>query len=145
MAEINLKGKEKSLFKEVPWHLSDSEVLLYIQSKKIGKNYINILKSLTRFNDEILSAWLNINVKTFRSYKDSEHNFKDNTKEQIVLLLALIKHGYKVFDTTEEFETWLSKPNFFFDNHAPISFLNTVSGIRFVDDRLTALEYGDNV
>ena len=28
---------------------------------------------------------------------------------------------------------------------APNSFLNTVTGVKFVDDRLTAMEYGDNV
>ncbi|MEZ4822026.1 MAG: antitoxin Xre/MbcA/ParS toxin-binding domain-containing protein [Ignavibacteria bacterium] len=28
---------------------------------------------------------------------------------------------------------------------SPITFLNTITGIRFVNDRLTAMEYGDNV
>ncbi|WP_245826382.1 MbcA/ParS/Xre antitoxin family protein [Spirosoma rigui] len=44
-----------------------------------------------------------------------------------------------------EFDQWLNRKNFFFDNKSPNSFLNTVTGVRFVDDRLTALEHGDNV
>jgi len=40
---------------------------------------------------------------------------------------------------------WLSKENFFFDNKAPGSFLNKISGIKFTNDRLCAIEHGDNV
>jgi uncharacterized protein (DUF2384 family) len=53
-------------------------------------------------------------------------------------------HGIEVFGTKEKFEQWLNTENFFFDKKSPVSFLNTVTGIRFVNDRLTAIEYGDN-
>ena len=145
MAEVNLKGKEKTLYSEVPNKLTDTEVLFHLKSHEVNWRYIRAIKKVISFNDEILSNWFNVSVKTFRSYKETDHNFKENIKEQTVLLLALIKHGLIVFEKREAFETWLTKPNFFFDNQSPISFLNTVSGIRFVDDRLTAFEYGDNV
>ena len=65
-------------------------------------------------------------------------------KEHILLLLSLIKQGIQVFGTTQEFEQWLNTKNFYFDSKNPIVYLNTVTGIRFVGDRLTAMEYGDN-
>jgi uncharacterized protein (DUF2384 family) len=57
---------------------------------------------------------------------------------------ALIKHGIEVFETEENFVEWLEKENYFFDKKLPKEFMNTVGGIKFIDDRLTALEYGDN-
>lgn len=65
-------------------------------------------------------------------------------KENILLILSLVIHGIEVFGTKEKFEQWLDTKNFYFDNKSPVSFLNTVTGIRFVNDRLTAIEYGDN-
>lgn len=63
----------------------------------------------------------------------------------MLLLLALIKYGTAVFGTVKEFDQWLNRSNFYFDNKSPNAYLNTITGIRFVDDRLTAMEYGDNV
>jgi uncharacterized protein (DUF2384 family) len=57
----------------------------------------------------------------------------------------LIKHGIEVFGSVEEFHQWLNRKNFYLDNKTPNSYLNTVTGVKFVDDRLTAMEYGDNV
>ena len=38
----------------------------------------------------------------------------------------------------------MQKPNYIFDGDQPIHFLSTISGIRFIDDRITGIEYGDN-
>lgn len=145
MGAVKLYKNQESLFEGIPWNFSDSEVLVYLQSNTINSEYINILKTLTEFKDDILSNWFNVSVKTFRSYKEPDYIFKENTKEQLVLLVSLMKHGLRVFDTKPEFEQWLSQPNFYFDSQPPLTFLTTVSGIHFVDDRLTALEFGDNV
>ena len=56
----------------------------------------------------------------------------------------LFKHGIEVFGTKENFTNWLEKENFFFDKKAPIEFTKTNIGIKFIDDRLTGIEYGDN-
>jgi len=59
--------------------------------------------------------------------------------------LSLIQHGRKVFDSIQKFEEWLKRENFYFNRNAPIEYLKTITGIRFIDDRLTAIEYGDNI
>lgn len=134
-----------TLIKGVPSQISDSSVLTYLQTKNIDWEYVEALKKMTDYNDTILSEWLNISVKTFRSYKQHENKLNPNLKEQILLLISLIKHGLSVFENISLFKEWLNMENFYFDNKSPITFLNTVTGIRFVNDRLTAMEYGDNV
>ncbi len=136
---------ESLILRDVPGHINDSEILSFLYTKDINWQHVNAIKTLTDFNDAILSDWLNISVKTFREYKKPQNTFKENVKEQVLLLLSLIKHGIAVFGSVEEFDQWLNRKNFYFDHKSPTSFLNTVTGIRFVDDRLTAMEYGDNV
>ncbi len=136
---------ENLLLRDVPGHINDSEILSFLYSREVNWQHVNAIKTLTDFNDTIISDWLNVSVKTFREYKKPPTTFKENVKEQVLLLLALIKHGIAVFGSVKEFDQWLNRSNFYFDNKSPNAYLNTVTGLRFVDDRLTAMEYGDNV
>ena len=124
---------------------NDSDIFFYIRNNVIDWTYLKCLKGLTTFNDDVISNWLNISVKTLRVYRKPDSHFKENLKEHIVLILALYNHGISVFETKENFDQWLNTNNIFFDNKSPKNFLDTISGIKFIDDRLTAIEYGDNV
>ena len=108
-------------------------------------NYFNYFKEITTLSDEITSNWLNINSKTLRAYRKPQSTSKDNVKEHLVLLIALYQHGLDVFDGKENFDSWLISENFYFDRKAPMDFLDTITGIKFIDDRLTAIEFGDTV
>ena len=145
-----MKAKKSPLvysadLESVPLQISDSEVLTFLQTKNINWQYLNTIKKVTDFNDEVISEWLNVSVKTYRSYRLPKNKFKENVKEQILLLLSLMKHGIQVFGTAKEFDLWLNSGNLYFDKKIPNVYLNTVTGIRFVEDRLTAIEFGDNV
>ena len=129
----------------VPRYINDGEMLHLLYTTDINWRYVNAIKTLTDLSDNIISDWLNISVKTFREYKKPKSIFKENVKEQVLLLLSLIKHGVEIFGSVKDFESWLNQENYYFDNKNPVSFLNTITGIKFIDDRLTAMEYGDNV
>jgi putative toxin-antitoxin system antitoxin component (TIGR02293 family) len=137
--------KYTRVLKSVPDRISDSEILNLLQTNDINWEYIDTIKEMTDLNDEVISVWLNISVRSFRSYRQSNSRLKENLKEQVIVLLSLIKHGIQVFGTKDRFDQWLTTENFFLDGKTPVAFLNTVTGIRFIDDRLTAMEYGDNV
>ena len=130
---------------EYPWIVNDSEVLTYLQTNQIDSKHVNFLKKISGYTDDILSGWLDVSVKTLRSYKTTEIQLKDTIKERVLLLISLMNHGIAVFGTNTKFDQWLNTGNYFFDGKAPASFLNTITGIRFVNDRITAMEYGDNV
>lgn len=130
---------------EVPGQLSESEVLYWLRNKNIDYSFLNLLKANSLMPDEVLAGWLNISVKTLRNYRNPENKIRDNIKEQILLLIALYRHGNDIFGDEGRFNQWLNTENFFFDEAAPATMLNTISGIRFVDNRLSAMAYGDNV
>ena len=115
-------------------------------ANKDGKKYFDSLKVYTQANDKEISNWLGLSERTYGTYKRARSvEFKPQLQEHILMILALLKHGKEVFGTFEQFKLWLDAKNIFFDKKAPIEFLTTASGLKFVDDRLTAMEYGDNV
>ncbi len=130
---------------QIPRKLSGLELIHYIQNTDIDWSYLELLKAQSNLSDQVIASWLNISEKTFRQYKKGTQPFKPSIQERILLLLSLTIHGKEVFGSGEEFVNWLSTDNFFFDGKPPITFLDTVTGIRFVNERLTALEMGDNV
>ena len=130
---------------QVPSLINDVEILYFLQKKNINDYYVNTIKELTNINDDVLASWLNLSVKTFREYRKPNTVLKDNLKEHVLLLISLFKHGIQVFGNVAAFTSWLYMENFYFDSNKPETFLNTITGIRFIDDRLTAMEFGDNV
>lgn len=141
-----LTKTQEKLITEIPAVRDFSGVYLQTIQSKHDLDYLNILDSLTGVSDIILSDWLDITPRTLRNYRSKDHLvLKDTIKEHIILILSLYKHGIDVFDTVESFEEWLSKKNYFLDNKAPNEFLGTISGIKFIDNRLIAMEYGENV
>ncbi len=129
----------------LPLKATEPEVLYAVRQNKVTSNYIEDLKKLSGLKDELLSASLNLNIKTYRSYKLKSVAMKPHLQEHVFTLLSLFRHGIDFFGTSNKFGEWLQKENYFFDNDKPINFLDTISGIRFTDSRLTSMEYGDNV
>jgi uncharacterized protein (DUF2384 family) len=129
----------------VPAIDNDIDLLFFIKNEEVDLEYLNHLKEISSFSDEVIASWLDISVKTLRNYRKAESELKESLKEHLVLLLSLYQHGTLVFGSAGNFDKWLEAENFFFDNQPPRDFLSTSSGIRFTDNRLTAMEYGDNV
>ncbi|NLN32864.1 MAG: DUF2384 domain-containing protein [Flavobacteriaceae bacterium] len=135
--------KYKRIEPELPCVNEPSGMYMYLSQTQ--NRFIQILDELIGLSDEIISKWLNITTRTYRNYKTKDTEIKENTKEHIVSILSLYKHGMEVFSTKDEFENWLTLPNPFLDNKAPMDFMDTISGIQLIDNRLTAMEFGENV
>lgn len=134
------------LLEEIPVNITNAQTLQIINQDEITAGDIVSLKELTGLSDEKIATCLDISVKTFRSYKKKPVLVIGNkkVKEQLVMLISLLKHGIEVFGSKEHFDKWLETKNFYFDHDPPIKSLDSIAGIRFVDDQLTGLEFGDN-
>ena len=70
-----------------------------------------------------------------------------STPEKAALMdakIELFNHGKSVFGSLDLFIRWLHSDNFYFDKKPPAEMLSTLEGIKFIDDRLTGMQYGDN-
>lgn len=129
----------------IPNQLQDYSIVYYLQQNSFSKAHMQLLKVTTQLKDYVLAKILHVTPKTFAKYLAQQNTVKKDTQEHIIMLTALYKHGAKVFECTQNFNTWLNTPNLFLDNQKPFVFLDTISGIRFLDDRLVAITYGDHV
>lgn len=146
MTTLTLSNKQKTIIEGLPAVGDYSNLFFYTNKSELDVEFIDILDRLIGLNDTILSSWLHITPKTFRNYKNKLNLIlKDNIKEHIIHILSLYKHGIEVFENVENFEKWLSSENVLLDNKLPSHFLETISGITFINDRLTAMEFGENV
>lgn len=135
----------KKNLQNIPSGVDSGKTLRLVKSGKYFSDYFNFLKLLSKESDEAIARWLNIDVKSFKTYQHSKEDLKKPVLlEHVIMLISLFKHGYDIFGTPDNFKTWLNQANFYFDKKSPSHFLDTISGIRFIDDRLTALEFGDN-
>lgn len=146
MTTIPFTKEQKGIISEIPSVGDDSAVYFYTSDSKSDAVLVSILEKLSSMSDPVLSRWLNITPRTFRNYKTNpDLVLKENTREHIILIISLYKHGVEVFGDVQNFESWLSKKNRLLDQKAPLEFLETGSGIKFIDNRLTAIEFGENV
>jgi uncharacterized protein (DUF2384 family) len=137
---------EKRKLEKFPSRIDNNEILQLVNNTTSheSNSYMKLLKDITNADDRELSSWLDINEKTFRNYKNTFDFIKLSLLEHTLMLITLFKHGRKIFGTSDQFMKWLKKENFHFNRKAPIDYIGTVSGMRFIDDRLTGIEYGDN-
>ena len=136
---------EKRIFESIPSELQASWVVSYLGANKFTANYVKLLRARINAGDKRLSFMLNIAPKTFVSYTKDVSKAKIDTKEHILMLISLLKHGTMVFGSEDGFNDWVDIKNVFLDNKKPMDFLNTISGIKMIDNRLVAMEYGDNI
>ncbi len=95
--------------------------------------------------DDVKAKWLNITTRTLHNYRTKGAEIKNQMKEQIVMILALYRHGLQVFANQAEFEKWLQTPNVMWENQRPLDFMETKVGIDFIESRLMGLEYGEAI
>lgn len=145
MTKTSATKEYTQMARDLPSVNEPSSIYSYMSNSDKSINYMKIFDELIGLKDAIIAKWLNITTRTYRNYKVQSSALKDNTKEQVISILSLYKHGIDVFGSKILFEKWLSTPNMLLDNKAPMDFLVTISGIRLIDNRLTGMEFGENV
>ena len=140
-----MTGKSTSVINKLPYSIDHTEVVNILSDWDNRTNYLDVFKEYSQLNDVQIAYMLDLDVKTFRTYKSEKKPLSERLKEQTISLLSLFKHGMMVFGTSDNFQNWLKSKNFIFDGAAPEKNLQTISGIKFIDDRLTAMEHGDNI
>lgn len=142
-----MKTATENILSVIPSSMNSATILSFINKKPLTVSYLQCLKEVTELNDTIISEFLNMNVKTYRSFKNKRSNSpikEEDLKEHTIVLLTLFNFGKKVFGTVESFDKWLLTENFIFDKKKPIEFLKTINGIQLIYERLVGIQYGDN-
>jgi putative toxin-antitoxin system antitoxin component (TIGR02293 family) len=119
--------------------------MLVIQVIKQGLPYkvFNAIKNIIPFTEDEWANYLNISKKSLQRYSNDEaFLFKPIHTEKIIELAEVTSFGKEVFDSTEQFYTWLNTPSFVFNKLKPAELLKDSYGKELVMEELNRIEYG---
>jgi len=119
--------------------------MLIIHSIRRGLPYqlFNFIKTLTPFTEEDWASYLNLSVKSLQRYKkEKEYLFKPIHTEKIIELAEVTNFGNQVFDSNDQFYTWLNTPSYALGSLKPAELLNDSYGKELVMAELNRIEQG---
>jgi putative toxin-antitoxin system antitoxin component (TIGR02293 family) len=119
--------------------------MLIIHSIRQGfpYNLFSLIKEVTPFTERDWAQYLNLSIKTLHRYKkETAFHFKPIHTEKIIELAEVINFGKEVFDSTEQFYTWLNTPSYALGNLKPAELLNDSYGKELVMGELNRIDQG---
>lgn len=103
----------------------------------------NKVKRFTPFSDDDWADYLNLSKKSLQRYEnDTDFLFKPIHTEKIIELAEVTNLGLEVFDSKEQFYSWLNTPSFALGSLKPVELLKDSYGKELVMDELNRIDQG---
>ncbi|MEN8186683.1 MAG: antitoxin Xre/MbcA/ParS toxin-binding domain-containing protein [Bacteroidota bacterium] len=145
LRKIDKSGKVRVYSKNVTYKTFFTNRLLIVKSIRSGIPYtlFKHIKDITPFTENDWATFLDISTKSLQRYKkDSEYVFKPIHTEKIIELAEVTNLGKDIFDSTEQFYTWLNSPSLALGNLKPIELLRDSYGKEMVMNELNRIDQG---
>jgi putative toxin-antitoxin system antitoxin component (TIGR02293 family) len=122
---------------------ADRMMVVDVIRKGIPNSLFMSIKDMAPFSDQEWSDFLDISLKSLQRYKkESAHVFRPIHSEKIVELAEVTSVGLDVFDTSEDFATWLNSPCHALGNIRPMELLRDSYGKELVLSELHRIDQG---
>lgn len=132
-----LKGIPLSRF------FSDRMMVVDVIRQGIPTSLFMSIKDMTPFSDQEWSDFLDISLKSLQRYKkESDYVFRSIHSEKIIELMEVTAVGLGVFDSAEDFATWLNATSHALGNRRPIELLRDSYGKELVLNELHRIDHG---
>ena len=125
---------------------------LYTALKNILFSYKDLYIYL---NERILSDWilegskaamlgnlLEVSESTIYRWKNSVNIVKESHADRLAQLIELYTYGEEVLGSKAAFNEWLNQANLHFKGETPITWLDSLAGIKLIRHLLDKIEYG---
>lgn len=118
-------------------------LIIHAIRKGLPYSLFSEIQKLTPFSEEDWAGFLNISVKTLQRHKKEEdYFFKPIHTEKIIELAEVTQFGKEVFDSPEQFYSWLNTPSYALANLKPAELLKDSYGKELVMAELNRIEHG---
>lgn len=124
--------------------LFDNKMLIIHTIRKgIPFELFSAIENITPFSEAEWAEYLSISTKTLQRNRQSKNfRFKPIHTEKILELAEVTHFGNEVFDSTDQFYTWLSTPSYALGNLKPSELLKDSYGKEMVMAELNRIDYG---
>jgi putative toxin-antitoxin system antitoxin component (TIGR02293 family) len=125
-------------------HNYDTEISIVESSQKgIYASVIMQMMMIFMLDRLLIEDIFQISYKSFTNYRKNRKKLNPTASEKAFAMMSLYKKGRDLFGSTAEFNKWLTEPSFGLGQQIPQELLDTITGIRLVEEELTRIEYGD--
>lgn len=119
-----------------------TELDLFEAGKRgLPKRAITYLIKSTNLTVRTLSRILHTTERTLQRKKEADL-LSEGISEQILQIAEVYARGQQVFNSTEDFQTWMSSPNVALGKRIPLELLSSRFGAQMVLDEIGRIEYG---
>ncbi len=115
--------------------------LITVIRKGLPKKVLDNLAKLMGFTSKQTADILNLSERTLQRYDEKTLLDKKST-EHTILIAELYESGIGLFKSADKFNGWMNYPNLTFQNKKPIELLDTIYGIKLVQDEVNRLRHG---
>ncbi|MFA5298927.1 MAG: antitoxin Xre/MbcA/ParS toxin-binding domain-containing protein [Lutibacter sp.] len=143
--KLERNGKVRVHRKDVTYNKFFADKMLIVKSIRSGIPYtlFKLIKDITPFTENDWATFLDISTKSLQRYKkESDYVFKPIHSEKIIELAEVTNLGKDIFDSTEQFYTWLNSPSLALGNIKPIELLKDSYGKEIVINELNRIDQG---
>ena len=101
------------------------------------------IKNSAPFTDEDWARYLNVSSKTLQRHrKEAQYHFKPIHTEKIIELAEVTQLGVEVFDSQDQFYSWLHTPSYALGQYKPAELLKDSYGKELVMAELYRIDQG---
>lgn len=122
---------------------SDRMLVVDVIRQGIPTSLFMSIKDMAPFSDQEWSDFLDISLKSLQRYKkESDYVFRSIHSEKIIELVEVTVVGLEVFDSQEDFASWLNASSHALGNRCPIDLLRDSYGKELVLSELHRIDQG---
>lgn len=115
--------------------------LITITRKGLPKSVVYSICEVLGISMDKLSDLLHISHRTLQRKADDDLLGVSST-EQLFEIAELVSEGIDVFNTLDNFRSWLHSTPYIFNNQKPLDFLDTRFGIQYVKNIIGRIAHG---
>lgn len=109
--------------------------------KGIDKAAFQKVVKQTNLSFKEFASYLHVSGRSIQSKKEHE-KLSIKVAEHTLFIKKLYELGVNIFGNTERFNQWMKTPNPTLGNEIPKSFLDTIPGIMFLENKLNEIAHG---
>jgi putative toxin-antitoxin system antitoxin component (TIGR02293 family) len=98
--------------------------------------------SLSGFSQNEFQETFKTTVKTIQNHVARELSLDSSLSEKLLKSFALFDKGTEVFGSAEAFRQWIKTPAYGLGNQIPFDLMDTITGIKLIEEQLIRIEFG---
>jgi len=139
---VNILAEPEVFYNYRPSYMDDISLLSSSKKGLSAKAALDFIW-LSGFSHDEFQETFKTTVKTIQNYATRNLSLDAALSEKLLKSFALFDKGVEIFGTADSFHRWLNKPAYGLGFQVPMLLMDTITGIKLIEEELIRIEFGD--